>query len=367
MKVICDRGALVEALNLAGAVVASRTPKPVLTCVKLSATADGPMTVASTDLEVALHRVVSQVQVQEAGDAVVSAEKLGAIVRESADPTLTVETEQDTTHVRGEDSHFKIFGYPPGDFPPVGQLEGEVDFQIDAGQLVQMINRTLFATARENSRYAYKGVLLEREGKKLTMVATDGHRLPLVKGTCQSPVDETTTAIIPTKALNLLTRLLDDPEETVKVKLTENQALFATEAATVTTNLVEGTFPPYQDVIPREHDRKAAFNTDVLASGLRRAALLTNEESRGVKMAFSPDKLVLSSRAPETGEAEVTVPVESYNGEPIEIGFNPHFVIDALKVVDAKQVTMEFKASNKPGVLRAGSEFLYVIMPLRLN
>ena len=366
MKAICDRGALVEALNLAGAVVVSRTPKPVLQCVKLAAGETG-LTLAATDMEVSMHLSVDQVDVQEAGEALIQSDKFGAIVRESSDATLTIETEQETAHIRGEDSHFKIFGYPVGEFPPVGEFADDADFEIDAGQIVDMINKTLFATARENSRYAYKGVLLERDGKKLTMVATDGHRLPHVKGSCGAAADGANSVIIPSKALNLITRLLDDPAETVKVKITESQAMFGTTAATLTTNLVEGTFPPYRDVIPKDLDRKATFGTEQLTSALRRAALLTTEESRGVKMAFSTDQLVLSSRAPEMGEAEVKIELEDFTGDAIEMGFNPHFIIDALKVVDTDKVTIELKAANKPATLKSGSDFLYVIMPLRLG
>ncbi len=366
MKVICDRGALVEALNLAGAAVVARTPKPVLTCIKLTAD-EGTLTLDSTDLEVAIHLSINQVEVQEPGEALIPADKLTSIVRESVDPTLTIETDAEAAHVRGADSHFKIFGYPVAEYPPVGAAEGDADYEIPAGDLVDLINKTLFATARENSRYAINGVLVERDGKKLTMVATDGRRLAMAKGSVGSGSGDSQSVIIPTKALNLLARLLDDPGETVKVKITENQAQFATELATLTTNLVEGNFPPYKDVIPKDQDRKATFATDVLASGVRRAALLTNEESKGVKLTFSGEQLTLTSRAPEMGEAEVVVPVDSFNGDDIEIGFNPQFVTDVLKVVDADQVTIEMKATNKPGVLKVGGDFLYVVMPISLS
>ena len=366
MKVICDRGALVEALGLAQSVVISRTPKPVLTCVKLSAD-DGTLTLAATDLEAAVHLTVNQVEVQEAGESLIPADKLSSIVRESADPSLTIETDGDAAHVRGADSHYKIFSYPVAEFPPVKPFTEDGDFEISAANLVDLVSKTLFATARENSRYAINGVLMERDGKKLTFVATDGRRLAMAKGSVSGGAAGEQGVIVPTKALNLLVRLLDDPSEMVKVKIAENQAMFATELATLTTNLVEGNFPPYKDVIPKEHDKKAVFATDALASGVRRAALLTNEESKGVRMAFSADQLVLSSRAPEMGEAEVTVPVESYTGDDVEIGFNPAFVIDVLKVVDADQVSIEMKAPNKPGTLRTGSDFLYVVMPISLG
>ncbi|MHB1156204.1 MAG: DNA polymerase III subunit beta [Phycisphaerales bacterium] len=366
MKVICDRGALVEALGLAQSVVVSRTPKPVLTCVKLSAEG-GALVLTATDLEVAIHLSVSQVEVQEPGEALIPADKLVSIVRESVDATLTIETDGEAAHVRGADSHYKIFGYPPAEFPPVKPFKGEADYQISAGTLVELVSKTLFATARENSRYAINGVLMERDGKKLTMVATDGRRLALAKGVVSGGGADVQSVIVPSKGLNLLQRLLGDPTDTVKVKIADNQAMFATETATLTTSLVEGNFPPYKDVIPKDQDHKATFATSVLASGVRRAALLTNEESKGVRMAFSAEKLVLSSRAPEMGEAEVNVPIESYVGDALEIGFNPQFVMDVLKVVDSDQVTIELRASNKSGTIKSGTDFVYVVMPISLT
>lgn len=367
MKAICDRAALAEALNLVTGVVLSRTPKPVLLNVKVTVSG-GALTLAATDLEVALHIGVAQVEASEDGGALLPAAQFSAIVRESADPTLTLETDEQGAHIRGADSHFTIFAQSVEDFPPVEPFSGDADFEINAGQLRDLIEKTTFATARETSRYAINGVLAERDGKKLIMVATDGRRLAWARGSCTSASKkEATHCIIPTKALQLLGRLLDDPNESVKVKVSDNQAHFGTDRATLTSNLVEGNFPPYKDVIPKDQDRKATFATDVLASGVRRASLLTNEESKGVKFAFNSEKLVLSSRAPEMGESEVTVPAEEFAGDAIEIGFNPQFLTDVLKVVDAEQVNIELKAPNKPGILRVGSDFQYVVMPVSLG
>jgi DNA polymerase-3 subunit beta len=130
---------------------------------------------------------------------------------------------------------------------------------------------------------------------------------------------------------------------------------------------VDGNFPPYKDVVPKDGDKKASVSTDLFISGVRRAALLTNEESKGVRMAFAPGGLTLRSRAPEMGEAEINVDLAEYAGEPLEIGFNPGYLLDALKVVDENQVQLEFNAPNKPGVLRTGPNFLYVIMPVNLQ
>jgi DNA polymerase-3 subunit beta len=134
-------------------------------------------------------------------------------------------------------------------------------------------------------------------------------------------------------------------------------------------NLVEGSFPPYEDVIPRDQDKRATFTIGALGSAVRRAALLTNEESRGVRLAFAADdrSLTLSSRAPEMGEAEINVEIDEYDGEDIEIGFNPAFITDALKILDNDQVIIEMKAPNKPGLIKSGSDFVYVVMPVNLQ
>ena len=370
MKVICDRGSLVDALNLVSGVVVSRTPKPVLTCVKITGEA-GALTLAATDLEVAVQITNTRVEIQEPGSALIPAEKFGQIVRESIDPTITIEVEPDAAHIRAQDSHFKVFTYAVDDFPPMPEFTGDPDFEIAAADLHKLIAQTIFATARESSRYAINGVLLEREGKKLVVVATDGRRLALARGDCKHAkgADDAGThaAIVPTKALNLILKLFDDPEQDVRVRIADNQILFATDSALLASNLVEGNFPPYNDVIPKDGDRKVSVATDTLASGVRRAALLTNEESKGVRLAFSSDGLTITSRAPEMGEAEVKVELAEFSGEPIEIGFNPQFVIDAIKVMETDQVNLELKAANKPGVMRTGPNFLYVIMPVNLQ
>lgn len=369
MKVICDRAALVEALNTVSGVVLARTPKPVLRCIKLTADDSPPkLTLVGTDTEVTVTLQTERIEVAEPGEALIPADKLGQIVRESIDPTIEIATDDESAVITGKDSRFKVFGYPVADFGSVPEFKGDAEFEIAAGDLHRLLTMTLFATARENTRYAINGVLLERDGNKLAVVATDGHRLALAKGSCKAKGDaEGRSAIVPSKALNLLIKLFDDPDQMVRCKIADNQIYFATETATLVSNLVEGNFPPYQDVIPKDGDKKAVLGTDMLLSAVRRAALLTNEESKAVRMAFDEGGLTLTSRAPEMGEAEIKTELSSYSGEALEIGFNPAYVLDALKVVDSEEVTLEMKAGNKPGVLKTESQFLYVVMPVSLN
>lgn len=388
MKVVCDRGALLEAVNLVSAVTATRTPKPQLGCIKLTAT-NGELVMAATDAEVGLTLRIGRVDVADEGEALIPADKLRQIVgAEDNEPTLTIDATGDLATISGADAEFKLNTYPASDFPAVpdfnaisqgagGNHPARTIFAIDAGSFEALVARTLFAAARENSRYAINGVLMNREGKKLEMVATDGRRLAKCTATITGSSDDAEPAgcIVPSKALSLLLKLAADDNEPINVAVSDNQIVFAfgedaaDSRAVLSSNLVEGTFPPYEDVIPKDQDIRVTFDRDVLASAVRRAALLTNEESRGVRMAFSgaDKKLQLSSRAPEMGEAKVDVNLADYDGNDIEIGFNPAFITDALKVIHDPSVLIELKASNKPGLLRSGDDFVYVVMPVNLQ
>ena len=368
MKVICNRGALLEALTVAGNVVAARTPKPVLQCVKLTAE-DNTLTLAATDLEVAIRYTDNQVQIEQAGEVLVPADKFRDIVRESVDDTLAIEITGDTANIRGQDSHFKIFTQKASDFPNVPGFEGEAHFEILGGALKQLIAQTLFAAAKESSRYAFNGVLLNAKNKKVHMVATDGRRLAQANGDLlnSGKIDkEGVKAIIPAKALQLIDKLVDDPEEAVGFQITETQVIVHTSSATLTSSLVEGQFPPYEDVIPKDTDKKMIAGTADFLSAIRRASLLTTEESKGVRLHFSKKGLILTSRSPESGEATINFPCK-YEGSDVEIGFNPQFLVDALRVVDHDEISLELTAANRPGLLKGGANFQYVIMPVNLQ
>jgi len=367
MKVICNRGALLEALSVAGTVSSGRTPKPILQCVKLTA-ADDRLVLAATDLEVAIRYTDAQVQIDQPGETLVPADRLRDIVRESIDDTLSLELVGEQLHIKGNDSHFKIFTQNPAEFPPIPDFEGTADLIVQGKVLKQLIGQTLFAAAKEASRYAFNGVLTTVRNKRLILVATDGRRLALARGDLLNP-DEAPdggSSIVPAKTLNLVDKLISNPEESVSIKLTENQVIFHTTEATLTSNLIEGQFPPYEDVIPKECDRKMTAGTADLLSAVRRSALLTTQDSKGVRFTFDKTGLVLSSKSPEAGEATVNFSAK-FEGGDIEIGFNPMFLTDALKVVNTDEVTFELLAANRPGLVKGGPNFTYVIMPVNLQ
>lgn len=364
MKCICDRSALNEALAAASTVIASRTPKPILQCIRITAEKTGVILTAF-DNEVGLRYRVQEVEVAKPGEVLVGGDRLSGIVRESSDDTLAFETADNALHVRGRDSHFQIYSQDVREFPPVPDLEGATDFQVRTDVLRQAIERTIFAAARENTRYAINGVLWEKNDGKLTLVATDGRRLALSQSTLEKSSGSEVKAIVPTKAMQVFTRLHPPADEIASVKISGNQVIIKTDRATISSVVVEGRFPNYPDVIPRDADKRIEVDTAEFLSAVKRASLLTNEESKGIRMAVSGEGIVFSCRAPETGEATVRLSVD-YKQEPIEIGFNPSFLIDVLKVC-GERVTLELQSSSKPAVIKGGPDFKYVVMPVNLS
>ena len=373
MKLICDRLSLSDALTMASGVVASRTPSPVLLCLKLTAKktgSGGTLQISATDSEIGLVLTVPNVDIKEEGEALIPADKLNQIVRACDDSTVSISVDRTLATISTESSTFKVFGYEPREFPGVRRPGDKTDFEIDAGTLRRLVNRTSFATARDDSRYAISGVLVDRKKTQLRLVATDGRRLAVARGTCKGG-DTDITFIVPTKALNALLRLMSDPDAAVRVAREGNQVIFqvgdASSGATLVSSVDERAFPPFEDVIPKEHDRRATCDASELGGAIRRASLLTNEESKGVRMSFAQKQLTLTSRAPEMGESEVRIDGIAYQGEPIDIAFNPTFIVDVLKVIDSEQVIIEMKAPNKPGVIKVGNDFTYVVMPVSLQ
>lgn len=364
MQVTVNRNALADVLVSASGIASARTTKDVLKCVRLTAAGD-ELLVGATDLEVALRGSIRQVEIQRPGDILVPADKLTQIARESTDETLTVVVEEQVCHVRGQDSHFEVYGQDPKDFPPIPDLAGEPDVEVAVDVLCRLIEQTSFSVAKENTRYAINGVLWEKKGKKLRFVATDGRRLARAVGVATKAKSGDASMIVPSRTIHVLQRVLAGGEGQAAISFSENQVITRCDGYVISSALVEGQFPNYDEVIPKDNDKVIELSTEEFISAVRRAALLTNEQSKGVRLSFSSEKLILSSRAPEQGEATISMRA-GYNGDNIDIGFNPNFLLDALRVAGAPTVSFELKETNRPGVMKAGTEFLYVVMPVSL-
>jgi DNA polymerase-3 subunit beta len=370
MKTRLPRQEFVDALVAVAAIAGGRTTKPILGCVKLTTEADA-LELSATDGEAALRMGVGSFAVEEPGEVVVPADRLLGIVREMPDAEIRLEADDKYCVVRGEGSEFKIFVYPAADFPAVPAFGDEPDLVVDGALLARMIGLTIYAAARETGRYAINGVLWQKRGKRLFLVATDGRRLARAGGGIQQAKSGDFEIIVPSKALHAFERVFAPSKErgewAVDLQVLPNQLLLRSGSRMLSTALVEGSFPNYEDVIPKDTDRVAQLDRGELHSGIRRAALLTSDEARAVKLAFESQRLIITAHSAEQGEARVEVAAE-YDGDPMEIGFNAAFVSDALKVVPYENVKLELKESFRPGVLcgQDKNEFLYVIMPVSL-
>ena len=366
MKARFNRHEMAEVLAAICTVAAGRTPKEILRCVKIEAAPD-ELLLSATDLELGLRCAVRQVEVEETGQTVVVADTLARIVRECTDELLEIETAESLLHVNGEGSHFQIVTQDAAEFPAVAVIKEDVDLTVECGTLRRLTEWTAFASARETTRYAINGVLWEVADGKLVLVATDGRRLSLARGQFTAKREKLSLyAIVPVRTLNLLGRVPLADDTPVSVRLTSNQLVMQAGSVTISSSLVEGHFPKYDDVIPRDNDKRVELNTTQFQGALKRASLLTNEESKGVRLVFSREGLTLSSRAPEQGEATINLPLE-YSGETVEIGFNPVFLLDVLRVVESEEVSFSFKEAARPGVFMVGQDFVYVVMPVNLS
>jgi DNA polymerase-3 subunit beta len=305
--------------------------------------------------------------VQETGEALLPVGRLLAILRESTDEELSIEASTQSCLVRGQFNEFEMGGEDPADFPDVPAFTGEVYHELSAGMLRGMIRRTIFAAATENPRYAVTGVLWELEGDVARLVATDGRRLAVAQGNGMPQGEHDTkeqTHVVPTKAMQLLERNLQDPDERVRVSLRPNEALFKTERAMIYSRLVEGRYPPYREVFPKKQTVKVPLGVGPFYTAVRQAAVMTDDESKKVVFSFAKKKLTLQARGAATGRSKVELPID-YEAKAIEIAFDPKFLTDMLKELKADdELVLELVDGNSVALFRSGDNYSYIVMPL---
>jgi DNA polymerase-3 subunit beta len=363
---VCHREGLLSACQLAGVAVATRDVKPILKNLKAIVEEDR-CTLMATDLELGIRLEVRGIKVEEPGEAILPAARLIAILRESADEELYLEASPDSCVVRGQYNEFEMPSEDPADFPDVPAFSGDRYHELPAGQLREMIRRTIFAVAAENPRYALTGILWELEGSSARLVATDGRRLAVVEGTATAQGGHDTkgqTPVVPTKAMGLLERNLQDPDELVRVCLKPNEALFKTERAMIYSRLVEGRYPPYREVFPKKQTVKVPLVVGPFHTAVRQAAIMTDDETKKVAFGFAPKKLTLQAKGSNTGRSRVELPLE-YDGKAINISFDPKFVTDMLRILNPEDaLTLELVDGNSVALFRAGEQYSYIVMPL---
>jgi DNA polymerase-3 subunit beta len=367
MKLYCERDALLGDCQLASAAAANRDIKPILRHLKAVAEGD-KCTLMATDLELGIRLEVRSPQVQKPGEAILPAARLVSILRESTDDHLTIEADGNKCVVTGAHNEFEMPGEDPAEFPDIPTFAEGKHHEVTAGALRTMIRRTVFAAAKESTRYAMTGVVWELDAEHVKLVATDSKRLALATGPATAVGGHATAGgqshIVPTKAMALLERNLHDDGEVIRVSLRPNEVLFKTERATIYSRLVEGRFPPYKEILPKKANARIPLAVMPFMTAIRQAAIMTDDESKRVAFHFAPGKLTLEAQGAATGRSKVEAELQ-YDGTPIDINFDPQYLIDMLKVLDpGDPLTLDLIDGSKPALFKSGAEYQYLVMPL---
>ena len=376
MKVRIGREELLTGLQRVQGVVEKRNTMPILSNILLEAKHDGAEIVA-TDLEIGM-RGLYKATVLEAGGVTISARKLYEIIKElpSGEIELTSGDNNWTTIQAGK-SQFKVVGLPSGDYPALPSIEREGLTPLAGAGLLELIRKTLFAAGDNDARYILNGLLVsltttEKKTTLLRLVGTDGHRLAVAEREVGTPnakqPAQDIKAIIPKKAAQEMRRLLEEGgDEEPLIGFTKNLMIFRKSGLLLTSRLMEGNYPNYQQVVPKESGKRIAVNRGLLESALRRVSVLSKDKANAVKVTFAPGGMTLFSSNPDYGEATEEL-VARYEGEALNTGFNARYLLDALSVMDGESVSLQMDTALSPCLIQEAESpgFKCVVMPIKI-
>jgi DNA polymerase-3 subunit beta len=372
MKISIERASLLKAVSQAQSVVERRNTIPILANVLVEAEGND-VTFRATDLDI---EVVDRApaQVERAGATTVSATTLHEIVRKLPDGalvTLTADSATGRLTVEAGRSNFSLATLPKEDFPVMASSEYASNFSAPAPVLRRLFDKSKFAISTEETRYYLNGVYMHVAdgdgGRVLRCVATDGHRLARIDAELPEGAEDMPGVIVPRKTVNELRKLLDDDDMKIAVSVSETKVRFATPDITLTSKVIDGTFPDYTRVIPQNNSRKLEVDAAEFAQAVDRVRTVSSERSRAVKMQLDEDRLILSVNAPDSGAAEEELAV-AYGDERLEIGFNSQYLLEIASQVDRENAVFMFNSSGDPTLMREGNDqsAIYVVMPMRV-
>ena len=368
MEIKVERNRFLESLSLASNVVSAKATLPILNNVLIETDKEkNKIVITGTDLEIGVI-VKCDAQILEGGSITIPAKKLFEIIRELPEGEIDLNAGKNTTiAIKTKKTLFKISGLEPTDFPTLPKPTSEKTFEIDQNLLKECLSTTSFAASRDEARYTLNGVLVILKDNLIKFVATDGKRLALVERKINTPKGSAFEAILPTKTINELLKTLSGTGN-VKITHSQNQILFEQENITVSSRLIEGKFPNYEQVIPKEEKTTAKVERSGLLGAVKRMSLLTSQENQSVKLDFTKGKILVSARTPNLGEAKEELDAE-ISGEDLTIGFNPAYLVEVLKNMTSDAVMLSLSGQDKPGLLKETKDYLYlyVVMPMQLT
>ncbi|MFU8899591.1 MAG: DNA polymerase III subunit beta [Roseinatronobacter sp.] len=372
MKISIERAVLLKAVAQAQSVVERRNTIPILANVLIEAS-DGSVTLRATDLDIeVLDRAPAMVE--QAGATTVSAVLLHDIIRKLPDGALIELVDDSRTgrlQVSAGRSNFSLATLPKEDFPVMASSEYSANFAAPAKVLRRLFDKAKFAISTEETRYYLNGVYMHvadsEGGRVLRCVATDGHRLARIDAPLPAGAENMHGVIVPRKTVGELRKLLEDDDMEIAVSVSETKVRFATPDMTLTSKVIDGTFPDYSRVIPTQNTKRLEVDASEFSKAVDRVATVSSERSRAVKLALEDDRLVLSVNAPDSGAAEEEL-IVAYSDERLEIGFNAKYLLEIASQVDRENAVFMFNTSGDPTLMREGNDTsaVYVVMPMRV-
>ncbi len=366
MRFSLQREVFLKPLGQVVNVVERRQTLPVLANL-LAVVSDGQLSLTGTDLEV---EMVARCAVDDAesGDATIPARKLFDIVRALPDGSrVTVSQVGDKITVQAGRSRFTLASLPANDFPSVDEVEATERVTVPEAALKELIERTAFAMAQQDVRYYLNGLLFDLADKRLRCVATDGHRLALCEAALDEAVQTKRQIIVPRKGVQELQRLLEGGDRSLELEMGRSHIRVKRDDVTFTSKLIDGRFPDYEAVIPIGADREVKVDREVLRAALQRAAILSNEKYRGVRLEVSPGQLRINAHNPEQEEAQEEIEANT-KVDGLAVGFNVNYLLDALSALRDETVVIALRDANSSALVREATNerSRHVVMPLRL-
>jgi DNA polymerase-3 subunit beta len=370
MKIKISRSEILKGLSIVQGIVERKTTMPILTNVLLDAE-DKRLSITATDLEVGINCVFNA-DVLEKGKVAIHARSIYDIVRELPEEIVQINVlTGNWVEITCGKSKYKIVGLSSDEFPALPKKGDGETWKFDGSTIKQMISKTSFAMSADETRFNLNGVYLDpikKDGKiNLRMVATDGHRLSIAERELTSKCNLTKGVIVPRKGVMEIKKLVDSSEGTIDVWADTKHLIAYRDNITLVVRLIDGQFPPYEQILPKQSKRVVSLPRNSLVSALKRVSVLSTERARGVKFTISPKNLEIFSSNPDLGEAREEIEV-SYKGESFDVGFNAKYFLEALSVLEDEQAVLQMGDETAPCIMRSETDrgFTHVIMPMRL-
>ena len=370
MKFICEKEKLIKGINSVVKAVASKTTMPILEGILIQ-TNDKEIKLTTYDLEIGIEYVMN-CDIEELGNTVVNATTFAEIIRKLPDTDISIRlNENNLLEIECEGSLYKLATMNPYEFPELPKIEVENSIELEQNILKNMIRKTIFAVSNEENRPIFTGCLFEIVNNKLNVVSIDGFRLALKSNHINTKVSDF-SAVIPGKTLNEVNKIMTDSYDTITMGVSKNQALFEMENCKIVTRILDGEFLNYNNVIPKNWETRIRVNKNTLQNCFERISLISassseKEKKYPVKVAIDIGKVTISCTN-QTGDAKEEIFVAT-EGKNLEIGFNPKYFLDALKVIDDEEIYVDFGTSISPCVIRPvdDGEYTYMILPIKLK